>query len=464
MFENDEPNLDSLIERFEEMLSKGEENFFDADEFELISDFYFETGKIQKALYVTQLAERQHPYTSTFPLKRAQFLTASDNIEEALAALSKVEEMDPDNVELLIARGTIFSKKGLHQKAINLFKKAYSRHEFPEEVLSLVANEYQFMGNFEMALKHHKEVLKFDPEDDIALYSVSLCYEMLNQNNKAIEFFQQHIESEPFSEQAWYHLANLFSKAENFEKAFWAIDYALLIDEEFTAAYYEKARVLERMDRFEEAAQTYKDSFLFDAPSAYGYYKIGCCYSELEDLRKAKIFLTKAVKEDPSLDEAHLELSLILDELNEMQEAFYHINKACDLDSENPEYLLTKAEICKRMGLLYESSEAYTELLELGHTDTDIYMEYSELLISMDEVDQGMELLYKGVLLNPLSAEIRLYLAGFLYLMQEEDEASIYFKQGLKIDFNKLEYFEDLFPSLLENEKVQLIIQSLRQN
>ena len=140
MFENDEPNLDSLIERFEEMLSKGEENFFDADEFELISDFYFETGKIQKALYVTQLAERQHPYTSTFPLKRAQFLTASDNIEEALAALSKVEEMDPDNVELLIARGTIFSKKGLHQKAINLFKKAYSRHEFPEEVLSLVAN------------------------------------------------------------------------------------------------------------------------------------------------------------------------------------------------------------------------------------------------------------------------------------------------------------------------------------
>jgi tetratricopeptide (TPR) repeat protein len=120
-------------------------------------------------------------------------------------------------------------------------------------------------------------------------------------------------------EQAWYHLGVTYAKERQMDKALWAIDYALLIDDQFTAAYYEKARILERMERFEEAASTYRESFENDEPTGYGYYKMANCYRQMGDMRKALVFFSKAVSEDPELDEAHLELALVLDELDQIE-------------------------------------------------------------------------------------------------------------------------------------------------
>ena len=100
----------------------------------------------------------------------------------------------------------------------------------------------------------------------------------------------------------------------------------------------------------------------------------------------------------------------------------------------------------RRHGFLEESCEKYQALLEMGHTAPDIYMEYTELLFDLDEIDQGMDLLYKGVQLNPSSADIHFRLAGYLFSMEEWDEGEIYFRQALGIDPDRRSYFFELFP------------------
>ena len=58
------------------------------------------------------------------------------------------------------------------------------------------------------------------------------------------------------------------------------------------------------------------------------------------DAEKARIFFTKAVTDDPELEEAHLELALISDEEEHWHESLHHIRQAVELDPENPDYLL----------------------------------------------------------------------------------------------------------------------------
>ena len=129
MNEHEESELRELIRRFEGMVKKGS-LLFDVEEFERISDHYFSSGKINKALKAAEMGEEVFPFSSSFPIKRAQFLLAYDQNEEALRALDRAERMDPENTELLLARAALFSKKGAHKKAIRMYRKAYSRHEF----------------------------------------------------------------------------------------------------------------------------------------------------------------------------------------------------------------------------------------------------------------------------------------------------------------------------------------------
>ena len=58
MFEEDGfVNLNPLIKRFENMLKDNHLLFFDVDEFEALSDYYFETGRLDDALKVVELAD-----------------------------------------------------------------------------------------------------------------------------------------------------------------------------------------------------------------------------------------------------------------------------------------------------------------------------------------------------------------------------------------------------------------------
>lgn len=196
------------------------------------------------------------------------------------------------------------------------------------------------------------------------------------------------------------------------------------------------------------------ESFEHDEPSGFGYFKIGNCYNDLDDIKKAILYYTKAIQNDPELDEAHMELALLYDDEGKMHQALYHAEMASKLDPENADYLLYKAEIYAHAGLLDEAIEYFNDLLDLGLSAPEIYSEYAEVLFDMEEVEQGMDLLYKGIELNPEDVELRCRLGGYLWALNEFDEARIYLKQALDIDPNCGLVFFDLFPKFENDSKL----------
>lgn len=452
-------NLLPLISRYERMLKLKEEWFFDVEEFEAISDYYYERGKVSKALYAIEMGAAQHPSCSNFMVRKAQYFTAVDKLKLAQKELDKLESVEPDSYDLMMSRAAIYSKQGKNQKAINYYKRALKNCQFPEEVWPMLAIEHQILGNYELAVKYLKLTLEENPEDEIAVYNIALCFDLLEKSEEGVVYFTKFTNRNPYSEVAWYHLGILQAKEKQYDNAIQSIDYAIVIDEYFTAAYYEKARILERTFRFQEASDAYMASFDFEGPTGFSYYKIGMCHLNLFKPEKAISFLTKAIQEDPDLDEAFYELALIRDEQNSGTEAIYFIDKALELDADNPDYLFTSAEIHRRAGMLNEAEVIYSRMLELGIIEPDIFIDYAELLFDLCEFDEGMEVLYQGVQLNPDSADMNYRLSGYLYTLQESDEANIYFRKALVLNQERRLFFFELFPSLASSVSIKAILE-----
>jgi tetratricopeptide (TPR) repeat protein len=61
------------------------------------------------------------------------------------------------------------------------------------------------------------------------LYELAFCYDVLDNQEESVQFYQQYIDNEPYSYAAWYNLGNAYTKLSLFEKAIDAYDYAILI-------------------------------------------------------------------------------------------------------------------------------------------------------------------------------------------------------------------------------------------
>ncbi|QNR24695.1 tetratricopeptide repeat protein [Croceimicrobium hydrocarbonivorans] len=456
--EDDFFNLLDLIDEFKRMEAAGQSRFYDLEEFEAISDYFYETGKSQKALEVLEMAIDQHPYASSLQLKKVQYLTSLDKTREASKVLKELEGQVHDYYEMHMARAGLYSKTGNHQKAIEQYRQALAHTEFPEDVYHLLALEYQLIGAYDKALRYLKMSLALYPEDEIALYNLALCYDLLERPEQGIEYLESFIDENPYSEIAWYHLGLMQSKMGDNLQALRSLDYAILIDDYFSAAYYEKARILEQEFRYQEAAETYQATFEYDGASGYGYYKTGLCYLRLGKNQQAEKYLNKAIQEDAELEEAYYELALLKDEQKQWAESLYLINKAVELDPENWEYRHSSAMMHRRAGKLDEAVLIYTKLIEDEYYNASTFTEYAQLLFDMCEFKQGMDVLYQALELIPDSSQLRYQLAGYLYTIEEQDEAEIYLQKAMALDPGGKSFFLALFPWLKKNPSVRLLL------
>ena len=153
-------NINSYIERFEEMLKKDEQYFFDVDEFEDIIDFYTYKNNHKRANQAVALAISQHPASIEILIKKAGVLADSNKPQKALTVLSDIEAIEPGNVDVFMLRGDIYSRLREHEKALKCYKRAAAGSEELDEVYMYIAYEYQNLDDNEKALEFLKKSLE----------------------------------------------------------------------------------------------------------------------------------------------------------------------------------------------------------------------------------------------------------------------------------------------------------------
>ena len=447
-FDEFEKNKNLTLTRFEKMLKTNRILFFDSNEFENIISYYLENGKINFAKKAIKLGLEQHPDSSNLALFEIEILIFENKLDNAEKLLEGLILSEPSNEEIYIQKANIYSKKKLHKKAILCLKKILDFNTDNPEVYSLIGVEYLFLEDFENAKDNFINCLNYDDSDYSALYNIVYCFEILEQNDKAIDYLNTYLDSNPYCEVAWHQLGKQYLIFKNYVKAISAFDFAIISDEYFVGAYIEKGRALEKINKYNEAIENYKLIIALKDESSYPLLRMGICYDKIGNYKKAIQNFNDCVKIDPQLNKAWYLLAKIYYKNQKYNSAILNIKKAIDINSENENYWKLYAKINIGLKLYEEADIGFQKIIELGEADESIWIAKTDVLIKLGEYNHAIDILEKCYELLDDKSIILYRFSGIYFLQNKIEDGIVQLKKALSINKENKYIFKELFGTI----------------
>ena len=385
-------------------------------------------------------------------------LVFENNLDKAEQLLDKLQIIDSANEEIYVQRANIYSKKDNHEAAVALLQKALELAEDSYDIHSLLGMEYLFMDDFKLARKSFMKCVDFDQQDYSSLYNVIYCFEFLEDYEGAIVYLNDYLERNPYSEVAWHQLGKQYFSKRMFNEALTAFDFAIISDDTFIGAYFEKGKVLEKLGKFNEAIENYETTIKIEDPTSHAYLRIGKCYERLCNDEMAKYYYYQTVHEDPLLDKGWLAITDFYFNKGNYEKALYYINKALNIDGENPTYWKKCARINTALEKFDQADFSFKQAVDLGNYELDTWLGWASVAKENKDYDAGLHILAQGQEFYPESAEILYKIAGFHLLANDKINARIRLIDALKNNSEKLQMFQKEFPQHCETEWFKNII------
>jgi len=452
------------IDKFESMLKTDDVYFFDAEDFEDIIHHYLNNGKIALAKKAIKIGLQQHPASVELKLLEVEVLVFENHLDLAENYLDALQVVDSTNEEIFIQRANIYSKKDNHEAAVALLNEALSLSENSFDIHSLLGMEYLFMDDFKLAKESFMRCVAFDEHDYSSLYNVIYCFEFLEDFDGAIHYLNDYLDRNPYCEVAWHQLGKQYFSKEMYKEALTAFDFAIISDDTFIGAYFEKGKVLERMGKYNEAIENYEATIQMEDPTSHAYLRIGRCHEKLENDDMAKYYYYHTVHEDPLLDKGWLAITDFYFRRKNYEKALYYINKALNIDAENPYYWKTCAQINNALEKFDQADFAYKQSIDLGNYELRTWLGWADVACRNQDIAGAVHILSQGQEFYPESAEIKYKTAGFQLEMNDMINARISLIDALKLDFTKFELFSKQFPQYVDTDWVRNIVSKVERS
>ncbi|MDC1109061.1 tetratricopeptide repeat protein [Flavobacteriaceae bacterium] len=457
-YEEFDNNKSLSLTRFEKMLKTNRILFFDSNEFENIISYYLENGKINFAKKAIKLGLEQHPDSSNLALFEIEILIFENKLDNAEKLLEALILSEPSNEEVYIQKANIYSKKKLHQKAILCLNKILDFNPDNAEVYSLIGTEYLFMEDFENAKFNFIKCLNYDDSDYSALYNIVYCFEILEQNNKAIEYLNTYLNTNPYCEVAWHQLGKQYLFFKNYAKAISAFDFAIISDEYFIGAYIEKGRALEKINKYNEAIENYKLIIALKDESSYPLLRMGICYNKISNYKKAIQNLNDCIQVDPQLNKAWYLLAEIYYKNQKYNSAILSIKKALEINSEKEDYWKLYAKINIGLKLYEEADIGFQKVIELGEADESIWLAKVDTLIKLGEYNYAIDILEKCYELFEDKSIILYRFSGIYFLQNKIEDGIVQLKKAISINKKNKYIFKELFRVISKYKYLEKIL------
>lgn len=433
------------IELFQKYLETGESyGFLDSDRWEAMLDQFVMQGQYSTAILCADEALHQFGYNDQFRIRKAQALSAIGKLKEAVNLLTEVERRGGANFELLLSKAAVFSQLKDSKNAIKYFTAALNEasDEDKDEVFLDLAMEYENKDDFKSALKILKQAIKYNPNNEGAIYEAAYCYDQLGQFEKSIKCYLDFIDENPYSFTAWYNLGNAYLRVDNYEKAVWAYDYCILINDDFGPVYYNLAHAYLADENYTKAIENFQKSIELDGDDPVALSYMGECYEQLGELTTAKDKYQKALDLSPLLPDAWLGLGIVEDLEGNTKEGIALIKKALELDPENAGIYHVLAGAYEKIDEFELAIENYDLSLTFDPSDEECLCNYVSLL-KEEGFRRALNFLTDFEETDPDNGVLEILKVHLLWRVGKESEALNLFKKCLLEDRDKaLELFE----------------------
>lgn len=450
-WEDEEPEnfLKDDLERFEKQLVDQSFGFYDSDRLEAIIDHYLINGVYSKAEAAAEVGMQQYGFHHLFKIRKAQAMSGLGKLKEALNLLEEVDQYEPDSIDVQLTKATIFSQLRDSKRAIKYFREALQHEDLEEkdEIYLDLAAELQNIQDFKGAVEVLEEAMRFNPNNEGALYELAFCFDQLGDTQKAISTYSNFLDDNPYSFTAWYNLGNTYSKADNFADAVTAYEYCLVINDRFSPAYFNMGNAQLTLEQYENSIESFLKCIEIDGEDPLTYCYLGEAYEHLEQLEVSWNYYQKSLSLAPELGEAWLGLGIIKDLEGKPAESLHYIERAIELEPLMDGYFHVYAGALENAGYIEQAEEAYLKCLELSPENEDAFFDYVDYLMD-HKTGETRTFVERYVQEHPHFFTI-LPIIYLNYLAGRIEEAKLLIVEGMNVQPEKIKQLFVRYPELL---------------
>ena len=357
-------NSQQMLQALEEQdLTKAEHYFVKALENDP-SDLLYELATYLEGIgFYPQAKEIYLKIVEDFPevhLNLAAIVSEDGQIEEAFAYLEEIQADSDWYVSALALKADLYQMEGLTDVAREKLLEALTYSEDPLLILGLAELDSE-LENYQEAIQGYAQLdnRSIYEQTGISTYQrIGFAYAQLGKFETATEFLEKALELE-YDDLTAFELASLYFDQEEYQKAVLYFKQLDTISPDFEGYEYGYSQALHKEHQVQEALRIAKQGLeknpfetrLLLAASQFSY--------ELHDASGAENYLLTAKEDAEDTEEILLRLATIYLE----QERYEDI---LDLQSEEPENLLTKWMIARSYQEMDDLDTAYEHYQELA--------------------------------------------------------------------------------------------------
>ena len=352
-----------MLQALEEQdLTKAEHYFVKALENDP-SDLLYELATYLEGIgFYPQAKEIYLKIVEDFPevhLNLAAIASEDGQIEEAFAYLEEIQADSDWYISALALKADLYQLEGLTDVAREKLLEALTYSEDPLLILGLAELDSE-LENYQEAIQGYAQLdnRSIYEQTGISTYQrIGFAYAQLGKFETATEFLEKALELE-YDDLTAFELASLYFDREEYQKAVLYFKQLDTISPDFEGYEYGYSQALHKEHQVQEALRIAKQGLeknpfetrLLLAASQFSY--------ELHDASGAENYLLTAKEDAEDTEEILLRLATIYLE----QERYEDI---LDLQSEEPENLLTKWMIARSYQEMDDLDSAYEHYQEL---------------------------------------------------------------------------------------------------
>ncbi|HGQ0484483.1 TPA: hypothetical protein ACLX3Q_001510 [Streptococcus pneumoniae] len=356
-------NSQQMLQALEEQdLTKAEHYFAKALENDS-SDLLYELATYLEGIgFYPQAKEIYLKIVEDFPevhLNLAAIASEDGQIEEAFTYLEEIQADSDWYVSSLVLKADLYQLEGLTDVAREKLLEALTYSEDSLLILGLAELDSE-LENYQAAIQAYAQLdnRSIYEQTGISTYQrIGFAYAQLGKFETATEFLEKALELE-YDDLTAFELASLYFDQEEYQKATLYFKQLDTISPDFEGYEYGYSQALHKEHQVQEALRIAKQGLeknpfetrLLLAASQFSY--------ELHDARGAENYLLTAKEDAEDTEEILLRLATIYLE----QERYEDI---LDLQSEEPENLLTKWMIARSYQEMDDLDTAYEHYQEL---------------------------------------------------------------------------------------------------
>ena len=328
------------------------------------SDLLYELATYLEGIgFYPQAKEIYLKIVEDFPevhLNLATIASEDGQIEEAFAYLEEIQADSDWYISALALKADLYQMEGLTDVAREKLLEALTYSEDPLLILGLAELDSE-LENYQEAIQGYAQLdnRSIYEQTGISTYQrIGFAYAQLGKFETATEFLEKALELE-YDDLTAFELASLYFDQEEYQKAVLYFKQIDTISPDFEGYEYGYSQALHKEHQVQEALRIAKQGLeknpfetrLLLAASQFSY--------ELHDASGAENYLLTAKEDAEDTEEILLRLATIYLE----QERYEDI---LDLQSEEPENLLTKWMIARSYQEMDDLDTAYEHYQELA--------------------------------------------------------------------------------------------------